>query len=143
MLRKCLVGLFALVAMVAMAGCGRAAYGVETTLADRDLVGYEVRDAAAERAGEVASVVVDLESGEISYLVVRRPTIPHSYADNVSAHLIPVPWRIVELDEQAHVLRLSVSRELLRAAPRFAALPNTRVDNWDQAVRAYWDEIGE
>lgn len=136
-MNRLLIGLLLALMMLALAGCGAGGFTAETLLADRDLVGYDVQDQEGGRIGRVASLIVDLDDGEIEYVVIELPTHPRASAAHV---LLPMPWRALELDREAHVLVAAVNSYVLRDAPRFESLPDTRQPDWDVELRQYWEQ---
>lgn len=111
--------------------------GLVTTLLD-----FDVYDQKGNQVGDAEDLVVDLETGQITYLVV-----------NMDGSYIPVPWLLVTVvtsttqsDSTAvgpqNDFVLSVDKDVLTGAPGYAEgeFPNTQTTDWDMAVQSYWKE---
>lgn len=96
-------------------------------LAD-DLLGYDLENAAGEEWGEVVDAVVDIQSGEVRYLLVDTEGL---YEDD--ADLLPVPLSHLRFDHPSDLTILDVEQEVLVDAPRF------RIDDWLEMELAEWE----
>lgn len=115
------------------------------TAPSADLMGQPLYTESDERIGKVASVVVNIETGAVDYLILARDhaTLPsHSipYDASASGGYIAIPWAAIQHERTDGTLILHVSTNRLDHAPRFTQLPNTNVAGWDAEVRAYWNE---
>lgn len=132
-----------LVVLLGLVGCTGAASQPQATLADRDFVGYQVLDEADTLFGQVQSVVVDIESGTIEYVIlaVERGTFanPRGNPPARPTPFIAIPWDALELDLERQALILNVTEETILGAPRLEALPNTNLADWDTEIQAYWE----
>jgi hypothetical protein len=68
-------------------------------------------DDQGQRIGEVDSVLVDMERGQIAYLVVSKDTV------TATEEKFVVPWKAVETSAERDGLVLSTPTELRLAIP--------------------------
>jgi sporulation protein YlmC with PRC-barrel domain len=101
-----------------LAACAPSAAAGNLLLSDHDLSGYNVLGSDGAAVGDVNSLIVDLRSGEIRYVVVELPARPLSYHDGVAPPLVPVPWSALEVDGPRHALMIPADRSTLEIAPR-------------------------
>lgn len=84
----------------------------------------------------VDDVIVDVDSGEILYIVVDA-----SFED--SGRWIPVPLNFVQWSANDGVYTLNIGSTALRDAPSFqnGQYPDITVDGWNSDFDAYWQGI--
>lgn len=109
------------------------------TLAD-----FQVVDLEGDTVAEVEEVLLDAESGRISYAVVilERGAFRYSKAAFVASSTprTAVPWAYFTVDTAAEQLLLQVDKSVLYAAPRLVDEPDHLRSDWDLPVRAYWQD---
>lgn len=100
-----------------------------------DFIGLSVRAADNQSAGTVDDLVIDVETGEIHYVLFVTSSA------GAEAELIAVPVQVLAWSETSSAVVLRVDRVVFIGAPFFAitAFPDTQQNDWDAALRAYWE----
>ena len=89
----------------------------------------------AGQIGTVQDAVVDLNTGDLSYIILSSDSI-----QSLSGELVPVPPQEFGLDAQNQALVLQVSSQNLQNAPAFeqGQFPMTTSSGWDAQIQSYW-----
>jgi sporulation protein YlmC with PRC-barrel domain len=123
-----------------LAACNSSESTAEITAAA--LTGYRVVDSEGELVAEVAEVLIDAESGRITYAIVTLEGGAFQYSKaafvTTATSRAAVPWAYFLINESAKQLRLHVGKSILFAAPRLDEEPRQLESNWDAPVRAFW-----
>ena len=100
-----------------------------------EITGLAVRTPENEGVGEIEDVVIDLENGEIAYVVLHFQTW---FQDKLFA----IPWRVltVEHDQRGRYLVLDTTRSTLKSAPGFDPdeWPDVASNDWREKVDAHY-----
>ncbi|HEX2965035.1 MAG TPA: PRC-barrel domain-containing protein [Syntrophorhabdaceae bacterium] len=91
------------------------------------LTGDRVRNRSDEDLGKVEEIMIDLESGNIAYVVLSYGGVL-----GVGEKLFAVPWKAFEISEEEHEFILDASKDKLDRAPGFDK------DNWPDASDPSW-----
>jgi sporulation protein YlmC with PRC-barrel domain len=78
-----------------------------------NVTGTEVRNAADQRLGTINDVIIDPQSGQISYVIVDRGGFFGIGADDV-----PVPWNALRATPDLNLFVLNVSDDVFEQAPQ-------------------------
>jgi sporulation protein YlmC with PRC-barrel domain len=105
-----------------------------------DLVGQPLYDDRQERVGTVAEVVVDVERGDVEYIIVRveQTRAFASRSDTRNGTYIVIPWLSVLPQHQANGFTLTVEQRKVQNAPRLSTLPDTTQAGWDTGLGEAW-----
>lgn len=113
-----------------------------TTAPITRLAHYQVVDLQGNTIAQVEDVLIDADSGQISYAFVILERGPFSYGKaafiDASISRTAMPWGYFSLDSGAEQLRLQVDRAILYAAPRLMNEPEHLETGWDAAIQTYW-----
>jgi len=104
-----------------------------------DITGTDVRNLQDENLGSISDVLVDPNSGQISYAIVARGGFLGIGEDHVA-----VPWNQFRATPGLNTLVLDMSEEALESAPTVD--PDTFADpatvtEQDQQVDQYWSQV--
>jgi sporulation protein YlmC with PRC-barrel domain len=106
------------------------------------LIKLQVETSDGQSAGTVEDAFVDLRTGSVVYLVVRRQG---EAAHTAGEGLVAVPYELVQqIRADAMVVVLTVDTVTLAGAPALPLeeLPAIVMDpNWDSALRNYWSGL--
>ena len=83
--------------------------------------GTPVVDRDGARIGTVTSFMVDKYTGRVAYAVMRFGGGIGATFGNFGASLFPLPWPVLDYDEQAKGYMLDLAKEDMADAPRFEA----------------------
>jgi sporulation protein YlmC with PRC-barrel domain len=108
--------------------------GQQQVKAVDELKSFSLRDQQGQNIGTIDQVLVDLQQGQIGYLVVQAQGQSHV-----------IPWNALRADAQQQSLTLQISADRFRQAPTGDA---QMVQNMEQArqihefygVSPYWEE---
>jgi sporulation protein YlmC with PRC-barrel domain len=108
--------------------------GQQQVKAVDELKSFSLRDQQGQNIGTIDQVLVDLQQGQIGYLVVQAQGQSHV-----------IPWNALQADAQQQSLTLQISADRFRQAPTGDA---QMVQNMEQArqihefygVSPYWEE---
>ena len=120
--------------------------GVTTTVATmplggylyaKELMGKNLINTNNDDLGEVQDAVLDNTNGDIQYLIVATGGFL-----GIGEKLVPLPVKAFSLDQNGNFV-LSITEDQLKSAPNFDmnSLPDTSISGWDDALKAYWNEI--
>jgi sporulation protein YlmC with PRC-barrel domain len=97
------------------------------TMSSSSLTGDRVYNLANEDLGKIEDLMIDCESGRVSYAVLSFGGIL-----GLGDKLFAIPWTALRLDEDRKCFVLDVAKETLESAPGFDK------DNWpDLSSDAY------
>lgn len=91
------------------------------------ITGDKVRNRDGEALGHLEEVVIDLESGRVSYGVLESGGFL-----GLGGKLFAVPWSLMEVDTDNEEIVIDVSKESLENAPGFDK------DNWPDTTERSW-----
>lgn len=98
------------------------------------LIGMEVRNRENEKLGEIKDLVMDMNSGRVSYAVLSVGGFL-----GIGEKLIALPPTALKVSEQKDHLVLNADKSMIQAAPGFAAT------NWplpgDPEVNRFWSNV--
>ncbi|MFZ0548828.1 MAG: PRC-barrel domain-containing protein, partial [Candidatus Promineifilaceae bacterium] len=101
-------------------------------------------DPTGEMVGQVEDVLVDSDSGRITYVLVLLQRGPFRYGKaafvEASVPRTAVPWEYFKMDPNAEQLLLLVDRSTLYAAPQLISNPDNLENNWEAPFQAYWQD---
>lgn len=80
-----------------------------------EITGTKVRNTANEKLGEIAEIVIDKQSGKVSYLVLDFGGIL-----GFGNKFFAVPWHLFLYDNGDNCFVLNVDKQHLKDAPGFA-----------------------
>ncbi len=105
-----------------------------------DLVGQPLYDNRQERVGTVVEVVVDVESGDVEYLILRvdQNRAFASHSGTGSTTYIVIPWISVLPQHRTNGFTLTVEQSKVQNAPHLSTLPDTTRAGWDEGVGEAW-----
>jgi sporulation protein YlmC with PRC-barrel domain len=139
-----------LIAVMPILGACKGALAVgEQSAADADaggvqLIGYEVDNPAGKWLGEVAGVLMEPETGDVSYVVLsyREPWV-EGLALMVTnpQRFVPVPWVLFTPGPEEDTLSLDADEMNLIPAPCLEKAPNALNAEQAQAIDAYWQSV--
>lgn len=99
------------------------------TLTAATLTGDDVMNLQDETVGTVKDIMLDLDSGQIAYVVLSVGGFL-----GMGDRLFAIPWNAVKVDGARHALVLDVNKERLENAPGFDK------DNWPDFADTTWGE---
>lgn len=97
------------------------------TMSASTLIGDKVKNMQDEDLGEVEEIMIDVDSGRISYVVLS-----HGGLLSIGDKLFAIPWEALRLSEEEHAFYLDVSKERLESAPGF------KEDDWPEHPTHDW-----
>jgi len=105
-------------------------------LSSSSLTGNEVRNAAGEDLGKIEDLMIDTETGEVSYAVLSFGGFM-----GIGDKLFAVPLQAMRLDTDEEAFVLNESKERLENAPGFDKehWPNSADKKWQHDVRSYYN----
>lgn len=110
------------------------------------LVGYEVHDPEGKWLGEVAGVLLDPETGEISYVVLSYRE-PGDYGRAVMVvnpqRFVPIPWALFTPDPEEGALDLDADEMILIPAPYVEKAPAFLEAEQVRAIDDYWRSVDD
>jgi sporulation protein YlmC with PRC-barrel domain len=104
-------------------------------LTAKTIIGDDVRNSQGEILGTVQDLMLDLDSGNVAYVVLS-----HGGVLGVGDKLFAVPWKAFGLDPLNRLLVLDVDKDTLKNAEGFDKddWPNTADPTWQQGVDEYY-----
>lgn len=100
-------------------------------LSSSSIVGTGIRNSKGEDLGDVKDIMIDLQSGNISYLVVAFGGFL-----GMGDKYFAIPWDAFKVDERSEKLLLDVDKDKLENAPGFDK------DNWpSQPQREFLERV--
>jgi sporulation protein YlmC with PRC-barrel domain len=113
-------------------------HGTTSSLIASDRVeGTAVYDAHGKRIGKVERLVIDRAGGRVAYAVLSFGGFLGIGADHY-----PIPWPMLDYDEELGGYRVDISAEQLKNAPKIQQEEGWQQANLDrdQEVHAYWEQ---
>jgi len=106
------------------------------TLSATTMIGDEVKNPAGEKLGEVEEIMLDVDSGRISYAVLSFGGLL-----GIGDKLFAIPWSVLELNADDHSFIVNVPKERLQKAPGFDKddWPDMANPEWARTVYRYYD----
>jgi len=106
------------------------------TLSASTITGDTVRNAAGEELGHIEDLMMDTDSGRISYAVLSFGGFL-----GMGDKLFAIPWPAMTLDTENKSFILNVSKEKLENAPGFDKnnWPDMADREWGRGVYSYYD----
>jgi hypothetical protein len=105
--------------------------------------GTAVVDRDGAKIGTVTSFMVDKYTGRVGYAVMRFGGTPGSLWGALGASLFPLPWPVLDYDEEAGGYRLEITQEEMAEAPRFEASEEPEFDaEYRRSVLQFYRPIG-
>lgn len=97
--------------------------------------GDNVRNAQGEKLGEIKDLMIDLDTGKVSYAVLSFGGFL-----GLGDKLFAIPWEAFSLDADSEEFVLNVSKEKLKDAPGFDKndWPNFSDRSWSENVYSYY-----
>lgn len=104
----------------------------DTLIASNKVEGTNVYNREGEKLGSIYNFMVDKETGQVEYAVLQFGGFLGMGSD-----YYPVPWAVLEYDENEGGYVIDVDKEFLESAPKFAPNETPRFNS------AYGSEIDE
>lgn len=108
------------------------ASGHTSAIRAKRVIGTKVKDAAGNKIGEVEDIVLDKQSNNIVFAVVSFGGFL-----GMGEKYHPMPWSMLDYDEDADGYVVSVSKEQLKAAPADTVEELTKDDGMVYRERTY------
>jgi len=99
------------------------------------LAGDDVYDPKGEKLGSVKEIMLDIEAGKISYVVLSFGGFL-----SIGEKLFAVPWSALTVDTENKRLVMDTNEERLKEAPGFDTdnWPNMADPAWEKTVHDYY-----
>jgi len=110
-----------------------AADETDELISSEKVEGTAVYDRKGEKIGSVHHLMINKYTGQVAYAVISFGGFL-----GIGAEYHPIPWRLLDYDEQVGGYVVDIDREQLEKAPRFA---ESREPDW--ADRDYTARIDE
>jgi sporulation protein YlmC with PRC-barrel domain len=111
-----------------------------------DVTDLQLLDANSEDIGDVEDLILDTAAGQVKYVIwgaggfldLGEDLIPLPFS-----HLRYTPAESGDQMDPVNTFMLSVPREQLEAAPRFAGsdIPEISAAGWDSEIQQFWSQI--
>ena len=116
------------------------------TMSASTLIGDDVKNKAGEDLGDVKEIMLDMETGQVSYVVVSFGGFL-----GMGDKLFAVPWNAFTLNTDDHSFILDVPKDRLEKAPGFDKdrWPDFADRTWGATIhqyykqRPYWESYKE
>jgi sporulation protein YlmC with PRC-barrel domain len=112
--------------------------GSKAAFRSDELIGADVVNAQGDDLGDVYDVVMNTQTGKITYLVVGRGGV-----FGIGERHIPVPWEAFKLTAASDMIVLDTTKNHLDGAPRVPEnhfSPSGNVGQQAQAADAFWKD---
>jgi sporulation protein YlmC with PRC-barrel domain len=100
-----------------------------SVLSASTLEGDDVVNAAGTKLGTLKELMIDITSGELSYVVLSRGGLM-----GMGERLYAIPWGLVSIDGDNQQILLDLDEEFLDRSPGFDP------DNWPEFSSQTWGE---
>lgn len=99
------------------------------------LIGNDVYNLQDEDLGDIKEIMLDMESGEVSYAVLSCGGFL-----GIADKLFAVPWSALKLDTENKRFILDVDKEKLESAPGFDKddWPDMADPTWQDTIHSYY-----
>lgn len=106
---------------------------------------FVISNEQGEVLGVVDDVIVNSDSGIITYVIVTLPTEPHglTLAPVRNEEIIAIPWQVIRLDPEHKALIFQLDGEALVDAPRMEQGAPAFSADWDEVFTQYWQPFLE
>ncbi len=95
------------------------------------LTGDAVRNRANEQLGTIEEIMIDLDHGQIAYVVMAAGGFL-----GIGDKYFALPWRLLQIDTDNHAVIVDLDKETIENAPGFDK------DNWpDQSDVGWLNEV--
>lgn len=113
--------------------------GGPRVLSASSVIGDSVRNAQSEDLGNIEELMIDLNTGRITYAVLSFGGFL-----GMGDKLFAVPWHALRVLPEEHAFLLDVDKETLRRAPGFDKnnWPNMADPIWSEQVYSYYGQKG-
>src|SRR3989337_1004941 len=108
------------------------ASGHTSAICASKVIGTEVRDANGEKVGKVEDIVLDKLSNNIMFAIVGFGGFL-----GIGVKFHPLPWNVLDYDEDLDGYVVALSRDQLEAAPAYSMEELTRGDGTQFRERVY------
>lgn len=98
-----------------------------TSLSASTLMGDTVRNGEGDKLGALAEIVIDLDSGRVSYAVLAGGGFL-----GMGDKYFAIPWDLLQIDTENKEVIVDVSKEMIQSAPGFDK------DNWPSIEDRKW-----
>lgn len=142
---KTLVRFLLLFFIFFIVGCSNQATNIKA-VSGHALDDFVISNQQGEVLGVVDDVIVDRDSGTITYVIVTLPTEPHglTLAPVRNEEQIAIPWQVVRLDPEHKALIFQLDGKSLVDAPRMEQETSVFSAHWDEVFMQYWQPfLGE
>jgi len=96
--------------------------------------GTPVFDRRADKVGSVHSVMIDKQSGQVAYAVLR-----FGGWLGFGSRVYPLPWSMLRYDPEQHGYCLNVGREAIEGAPYMTLDQAVRPRQTEEPAYRHWD----
>lgn len=105
------------------------------SLSASTLTGDKIRNADGDNLGHLEEIVIDLDSGRVSYAVLASGGFL-----GLGDKLFAIPWDMLTVDTENKEVIVDVSKEILENAPGFDKdnWPNIHDRSWVEDVYRYY-----
>jgi sporulation protein YlmC with PRC-barrel domain len=106
-----------------------------------DVTGYDIYNPEGDHIADVAEMVLDPETGEITHIIASVGGFL-----GIGDRYVPIPFLAFEYDQEEERFILQATEEELENAPGYDSMDDIRFDqpNWDNEYNQYWGvEPGE
>jgi sporulation protein YlmC with PRC-barrel domain len=102
-----------------------------------ELLGADLRNAQDEDLGDIADVVLDMQTGDVRYVIVSRGGF-----FGIGSEDVAVPWEHLRVAPAMSTFVLPVDQETMEQAPRIAGEQGVDPGQTGaiQEVDSYWEE---
>lgn len=106
--------------------------GHTSVIRAKKVIGTDVKDADGNTIGEVEDLVLDKESNNIAFAVVSFGGFL-----GIGEKYHPLPWSLLDYDDEADGYVVNISKEQLKAAPADTIEELTKNDGLNYRDRAF------
>jgi len=138
------LGAIALLLIACSGSAKHVQVDVQQIASANGLIGVKIHSTNGEVLGKVGDIVLDLESGNIQYIILSYEdlsTIDRAAWSGLSSELVPIPWVFIRGGEALDALTLTIDAQIIYAAPTLNPLSSTFDAEFDSRVRDYWSKI--
>lgn len=85
----------------------------------------------------MTDVVVDVEAGDVEYLITRIEQVTNRSGTNGTTYMV-IPWQNILRQHQDDGFTLMVQHSKVQNAPRLTTIPDTTQAGWDKGLDEAW-----